>query len=152
MNIGDKAPDFELLNTNKELKSLAELTEKGNLLLLFFPFAFSSTCTTELCTTRDNMKFYNAVNTTVAGISTDSHHALREYKKSNNLNFHLLSDYNKEVSKAYGVLYDDYKGMRGVSKRASFVISPQKEVLFKEVLQNAGDLPDFRSINKVLSK
>jgi len=152
MKIGSKTPDFSLTDTNRELKSLSELTKNGNLLLLFFPFAFSSTCTTELCTTRDNMKFYNAVKTTVAGISVDSHYTLREYKKANNLNFHLLSDFNKEASKAFGVLYDEYKGMRGVSKRASFVISPEKIVLFKEVLEDAGELPDFRSINKALSK
>lgn len=148
---GDIAPDFILPDTEGNPISLNELISDGKLVLLFFPLAFTSTCTEELCIARDNMKFYNSLNTKVAAISVDSRYTLKEFKKSNNLNFLLLSDFNREVTELYGVLYDEFKGLNKVSKRASFVIDKNREVLFTEVLDNASDLPNFKLINKALT-
>ncbi len=98
------------------------------------------------------MKMYNSLDTKVLGISVDSFFALREYKKSQNLNFTLLSDFNKNVSELYDALYDDYFGMAGVSKRASFVIGEDKEITYAEILEDSGQIPDFNSIREALQQ
>lgn len=121
MDVNTKAPKFTLKNTQKEDVSLYDINEGSNVILLFFPLAFSGVCTKELCSTRDNLKIYNSLDAKVIGISVDSFFSLKAFKEANNLNFMLLSDFNKEVSKSYGVLYDDFYGMHGVSKRAVFV-------------------------------
>ena len=147
-----KAPEFTLQNTDGKEVSLSDFRGDHNVVILFFPLAFSSTCTEELCTTRDNMKLYESMDARVIGISVDSFFALKEFKKAQNLNFTLLSDFNKEVSSDYGVLYDDFFGMKGVSKRASFVIDREGMVRFREVLEDAGKLPDFKAIQRVLDE
>lgn len=150
--IDSKAPDFTLQNTQGENITLSDFEEETNVILLFFPVAFSGTCTKELCTARDNMKLYNSLNAKVIGISVDSFFCLREFKKSENLNFTLLSDFNKEVSSQYDALYEDFYGMKGVSKRASFVIDKQGNIRFQEILEDANDLPDFKDIQKTLAE
>lgn len=150
-NLDAKAPDFTLQNTEGNEISLSDFKGK-NVVLLFFPLAFSGTCTEELCTTRDNMKLYNSMNVEVIGISIDSFFTLRAFKKSQNLNFTLLSDFNREVSSEYNVLYDDYFGMKGVAKRASFVIDRQGTIRHREVLEDSGQLPDFSQIQQVLAQ
>lgn len=150
METGELAPDFTLNNTDNENISLSDFRGDKKVLLLFFPLAFSSTCTKELCTTRDNMKLYEELNAEVMGISVDSHFTLREFKKSHNLNFTLLSDFNKQVSLRYEALYDDFYGMKGVSKRAAYVIGEDGTIQYAEVLDDAGALPDFEAIKKVL--
>src|SRR5678809_51255 len=105
IEIGQPAPDFTLYDSAKNKITLSDM--KGhNVLLLFFPLAFTSTCTAELCSIRDNISFYNNVNAKVFGISVDSLHTLAKYKSDQNLNFTLLSDFNKEVSSLYGSLYE----------------------------------------------
>jgi glutaredoxin-dependent peroxiredoxin len=151
LNKGDKVSNFTLQDTKGDNVELKDLAKGSKVLILFFPLAFSSTCTEELCQTRDNMKFYNSLSTTVVGISVDSFFTLREFKKANNLNFTLLSDFNKEVSKQFGAIYEDYFGMKGVSKRASFIVNDQHEIEYAEVLDDSGKLPDFKSIQKALS-
>lgn len=150
MKKGDKVQDFILPNTSKEKISLTEIMDEGKALILFFPLAFSSVCTKELCMVRDNMKFYNYLNANIIGISVDSLYSLREFKKANNLPFPLLSDFNKEVSRQFDVLEEDHFGMKGVSKRAAFVINRNMIVEYAEVLENDSFLPDFKAIQKVL--
>lgn len=147
-----KAPDFTLQNTVGEEVRLSDYRGRKNVVLLFFPLAFSSTCTEELCKSRDNMKLYNSMDATVMGISVDSFFALRAFKKAENLNFTLLSDFNKEVSQQYGVLNDDFYGMKGVAKRASFVIDKEGTIRYEEILEDAGNLPDFKAIRQSLRK
>lgn len=116
-------------------------------MLHFFPLAFTSVCTTQLCTMRDNFGYYDGLNAVVLGISVDSLFTLAKFKEENNYQFDLLSDFNKEVSSAYGALYTDFAfGMKGVSKRAAFVIDEQQNIVYAEVLESAGDLPDFAAI------
>ena len=148
---GEQAPDFTLQNTEGKKVTLSNEIGKNNIVLLFFPLAFTSTCTEELCTMRDNMKLYNALDAKLFGISVDSFFTLKEFKKAENLNFTLLSDFNKEVSENYGVLYDDYFGMQGVSKRSAFVIDREGDVVYEEILEDSGNLPDFEAIEQALS-
>jgi peroxiredoxin len=148
---GQPAPDFTLYDSEKKQLTLSDL--KGqNVLLLFFPLAFTSTCTVELCSVRDNISLYNNANARVLGISVDSLHTLAKFKADQQLNFTLLSDFNKEVSSAYGSLYEMFGyNMKGVSKRSAFVIDKTGIVRYAEVLENAGALPDFELIIKILS-
>ena len=151
IKIGSKAPSFTLQNTGGEEVSLSDY-EGEKVVLLFFPLAFSSVCTDELCTTRDNMKLYNAMSANVLGISVDSFFTLKAFKKAENLNFTLLSDFNKEVSRRYDALYDDYFGMQGVSKRATFVIDREGVLQHIEILDDSGSLPNFKALQKGLSE
>ena len=148
---GQQAPDFTLFNTDKQKVSLAD--QKGkNVVLLFFPFAFTGTCTAELCNVRDNIGIYNNTNAQVFGLSVDSLFTLDKYKADQNLNFPLLSDFNKEASSAVGVLYDIFPAfeLQGVSKRAAFVIDKEGVVRYAEICPTPGDLPDFTAIQKTL--
>lgn len=152
IQIGQEAPDFKLHNTEKNLVSLHDYSGK-NVLLLFFPLAFTGVCTNELCAVRDSLAQYNDMNAEVVGISVDSLFVLEKFKQENNLNFTLLSDFNKEVSNLYGCLYDTFVfDMNGVSKRSAFIIDKEGIVQYAEVLESAGDLPDFDAINAQLQK
>jgi peroxiredoxin len=151
LQIGQPAPDFSLFDSNKNKTTLSELRGK-NVLLMFFPQAFTGVCTQQVCTARDNMAQYEQANATVLGISVDSVFTLAKFKETENLNFPLLSDFNKEVSTAYGCLYDEWiLDMKGVSKRGAFVIDAQGIVQYAEVLDNPGNLPDFQKIQDVLA-
>lgn len=147
---GNMAPDFTLYSSDKEKVTLSK--QKGNnVLLLFFPLAFTSVCTAELCSVRDNLNMYNNMNAVVYGISVDSPQTLDRFKKDQNLNFSLLSDFNKEASTDYNAIYETFAmGMKGVSKRAAFVIDKEGKVQYAEVLENAGEQPNFEAINKTL--
>src|SRR5277367_6056500 len=119
---GQQAPDFSLYDSDKQKVTLDSFKGK-NVLLLFFPQAFTGTCTKELCSTRDNIALYNQANAQVFAISVDSVFTLAKYKEEQQLNFPLLSDFNKTTSAAYGSLYEDFVfDMHGVSKRSAFVI------------------------------
>ncbi|MDX1590451.1 MAG: redoxin domain-containing protein [Balneolaceae bacterium] len=152
LKIGDTVENFTLQNTEGKPISLKDLTQDGKAVLLFFPVAFSGVCTEELCSARDNMKMFNSLNANVAAISVDSFFALRQFKKVNNLNFELLSDFNKEVSAQFNSLYDDFYGMKGVSKRSAFVINQDLQLEYIEILDDADQVPDFKKIMGVLSK
>lgn len=144
------APDFSLFDTDKKKISLSDFKGK-NVLLLFFPQAFTSTCTKELCTVRDDIGRYSNVNAQVIGISVDSVFTLKKYKEDQQYNFPFLSDFNKEVSTLYGCLYNEWiLEMKGVSMRAAFIIDKKGMVSYTEVLEKAGDLPDFKAINEAL--
>lgn len=150
IEVGSKAPDFKLFNTEKKEISLSE--QKGkNVVLLFFPLAFTSVCTAELCNIRDNYAMYNSLNAVVFGISTDSLFSLGKFREEQKLNFDLLSDYNKDISTAYNSLYEQFGfGMKGVSKRAAFVIDKDGVIKYSEVLEDAGKQPNFEAINSTL--
>ena len=152
IEVGQTAPAFTLTDTEKKAVSLTDFKGK-NVVVLFFPLAFTGTCTAELCATRDDIATYNNANAQVLGISVDSLFVLGKFKAEQNLNFPLLSDFNKEASAAYGSLYDTFIfEMKGVSKRSAFVIDKDGVVRFAEVLEKATDLPNFVAIKEVLSK
>lgn len=150
IQVGQQAPDFTLRDTEKNKVTLSE--QKGkNVVLLFYPLAFTSVCTAELCGVRDNISFYNNTNAQVYGISVDSLYTNGKFKEEQKLNFPLLSDFNKEVSTAYDTIYETFSNdMKGVSKRSAFVIDKEGVVRYAEVLENAGEVPNFEAINKTL--
>lgn len=151
VSVGQKAPDFTLHTSEKEAVSLSSFAGK-NLLLLFFPQAFTGVCTQELCAIRDDIARYNTANAQVLGISVDSVFTLAKFKEEQQYNFPLLSDFNKEVSRAYGAIYEEWiLGMKGVSKRSAFVVDKEGVVQYAEVLDNPGELPNFEAINACLA-
>jgi peroxiredoxin len=148
---GQKAPEFTLFNSEKNKVSLSDYKGK-NLVILFFPQAFTGVCTTELCSVRDNMNVYTGLNAEVVGISVDSIFTLAKFKEEQQYNFPLLSDFNKTVSQAYGAFYDEFVfEMKGVSRRSAFVVDKEGTVQYAEVLESAGDLPNFEAIKTTLS-
>ncbi len=152
IEIGQAAPDFTLFDSEKKQVILSE--QRGSTtLLLFFPLAFTSTCTAELCSVRDNIGWYNNVNAKIFGISVDALQTLAKYKEDQQLNFTLLSDFNKEVSRAYNSIYEMFGyNMKGVSKRSAFVIDKDGIIRYAEVLENAGEQPNFEAIQQVLKQ
>jgi peroxiredoxin len=152
LKIGDKAPSFTLKSSSKEDVSLADYSGR-NVVVLFFPLAFTGVCTTELCSIRDNKAFYERINAELIAISVDSLFTLAKFKELEGYNFPLLSDWNKEISAAYGTLYDEFVfQMKGVAKRSAFVVDKDGIIRYAEVLENAGDLPNFAAINETLEK
>lgn len=149
---GEKAPNFTLVSDEKKKISLEDYRGQ-NVLLLFFPMAFTGTCTKEMCMMRDDIGRYQQLNAQVFGISVDSIFTLAKFKELEKLNFPLLSDFNKEVSQAYDSIFEEFvHGMRGVSKRSAFVIDKKGVVRYAEVLPSAGELPNFEAINDTLAK
>ena len=148
---GDKAPNFTLVSSDTKEVSLSDFKEK-NIILLFFPLAFTGVCTTELCSMRDDITTYNNMNAQVLAVSVDSPFSLGKFKEEQSLNFPLLSDFNKEVSRSYGALYEDFVlGLKGVSKRSAFVIDKNGIIRYAEVLENAGELPNFVAVRETLN-
>jgi len=151
LTIGTKAPDFKLVDSDKKEVSLSEYAGK-NLIIHFFPASFTGVCTTQLCTVRDGINLYRNDTTDVVAISVDLPFTLAKFKEDQNLNFRLLSDFNKEASAAYGAIYENWiLGLKGVSKRAAFVVDKDGVIRYAEVLESAGDLPNFTAINETLA-
>ena len=147
---GDKAPDFSLRATDKSLVKLSEYRGK-NVVILFFPFAFTGVCTKELCYMRDSLAQYESLDAQILAISVDSPYTLAKWKEEQQFNFPLLSDFNKTVSKKYDTIYKEFAlGLKGVSKRSAFVVDKEGTLRFVEILENAGELPDFDAIESVL--
>ncbi len=152
ITVGQQAPEFSLFDSDKKEIKLSDYRGK-NVVLLFFPLAFTGVCTAELCSIRDNYSIYNNLNAEVLGISVDSLFVLDRFKKEQNLNFPLLSDFNKETSTAYGALHEKFAfGMQGVSKRSAFVIDKEGIVQYAEVLEVPTELPNFTAIQDVLKQ
>jgi peroxiredoxin len=152
IEVGSIAPGFTLYSSEKQNVSRADYKDK-NVLLLFFPLAFTSVCTKELCNVRDNIGIYNNSKAKVLAISVDSPQTLAKFKEDQHLNFPLLSDFNKTVSEEYGSLYETFSlGMKGVSKRSAFIIDREGRVQYAEVLENAGEEPNYNAIETCLSQ
>ena len=151
LKVGDKAPLFTLRASDTSEVNLSDYAGR-NVVVLFFPLAFTGVCTEELCTMRDALAEFNGMDTDVVAISVDSPFTLAKFKELEQLNFPLLSDFNKEVSRQYGSLYDTFVfGMEGVSKRSAFVVDKEGVIRYTEVLENAGDLPNFTAVKETLA-
>ncbi len=150
LKAGDKAPDFKLFSSELKEVSLADFKGK-KLVLQFFPMAFTGVCTAQLCAMRDSFGFYEGMDASVLGISVDSPFTLAKFKEEQFYQFPLLSDFNKEVSQAFDAFYEEFVyNLKGVSKRAAFVIDEEGKIIYAEVLESAGDLPDFDAIKKII--
>lgn len=147
---GQSAPDFKLFDQDKNPVALSDFKGK-NVVLLFFPAAFTGTCTKELCQVRDEMEMYNGLNAQVLAISVDMVFTLNKFKSEQNYSFPLLSDFNKDVIKKYDAFFPEWIcGMKEVAKRAVFVIDKNGTVQHTEVLENAGDYPNFDAVKEAL--
>ncbi len=153
LSVGDDAPDFTLPDDSMDSFSLSDELTKGPVVLLFFPGAFTSVCTTELSTVGNDYQRYQDLGAQVVGISTDSPFALAEFKKVNGFPFRLLSDHDASVSASYGAKYDnDFTPMNldRISKRAAFAVGSDGALKSVEVLDNAGEQPDFSRVLSAL--
>jgi glutaredoxin-dependent peroxiredoxin len=152
ITVSQQAPDFSLFDSEMKEVKLSNFKNEKNVLLLFFPMAFTGTCTKELCGVRDDIARYSNTNAQVLGISVDSVFTLAKYKEDQAYNFPLLSDFNKEISTTYDTIYESFTNMnmKGVSKRSAFIIDKAGIVQYAEVLENAGDVPNFEAINEKL--
>jgi len=151
VEVGSKAPDFTLVNQDREPVTLSQQLGQSNVVLAFFPGAFSGTCTKEFCNLRDTMSNFKNVNAKVLGISTDTFFALKAWDDQQKLGFPLLSDYNKEVIGKYGVVNPDMIGLKNIAKRSVFVIDRNGVVRYREVLEDARNEPDYRKLNEELT-
>ncbi len=154
LQVGDAAPDFTLKNHLLEDVKLSDFKGEKNVVLLFFPLVNTAVCEKELCSTRDGLSQYQDLDAQVLALSVDSPFAQKLWVDKHKFNFPLLSDFNKEVSQAYGAFYDvfvpgkfDYKG---VAKRSAFVIDKDGKIKYAEVLESAGDEPNYDAIKAAL--
>jgi peroxiredoxin len=154
LKVGDAAPNFSLKNTAGETVSLADFKGKKNVVVLFFPAVGTSVCEKELCSTRDGMKDYENLEAQVLAISVDGPFAQKLWADKHQFNFPVLSDFNKEVSQTYGAFYDVWLpgkfDLKGVSKRSAFVIDKNGIIQYAEVLENAGEEPNYSAVQETL--
>ncbi len=148
--LGEKVKDFTLVDHKGEKVQLSEELKHGPVVLAFFPMAFTGVCTAEMCEFRDSLKDFEALNSKVFGISVNSRFTLAVFAEQQNLNFSLLSDFNKEVAGSLGILYEDFLGMRGVAKRSVFVVNPDFTVRYQWTTDNAGEKPDIAEVKAAL--
>ena len=150
VDVGSKAPDFTLMNQERQPVKLSE--QQGRpVVLAFFPAAFSSVCTKELCTFRDRLARLNETPAQVFGISVDTFFALKAFRDQQGYTFPLLSDFNKEAIRDYGVVNQDMIGLKGIAKRAVFVIDKDGVVRHREVLEDARNEPDYDAVFRAVA-
>ena len=144
-DVGSTAPDFTLTNQDRQPVTLSE--QRGApVVLAFFPAAFSSVCQKELCTFRDSMARLGTAAAQVYGVSVDTFFTLKAFHDQQKFNFPLLSDFNKQVIREYGVFNEDMIGLKGIAKRAVFVIDKDGVVRYREVLEDARNEPDYQKV------
>jgi glutaredoxin-dependent peroxiredoxin len=154
--VGQLAPQFSLKSKQADGVVDVKLSDfvGKNVVVLFFPLAFTGVCTKEMCSVSEGLELYENMNAQVLGISVDSPFTLEVFAQQNNLKIPLLSDFNKETAKAYGAYYDVFVpgglDMNGVAKRSAFVVDKVGVIRYAEVLESAGDLPNFDVIATTL--
>jgi peroxiredoxin len=151
VEVGAKAPEFTLPDQDRQPVSLGDKLKSGPVVLAFFPAAFSGTCQAEMCKFRDSASALNKVNATVLGVSVDTFFALKAWGDQHQLNFPLLSDFNKEVIAKYGVVNPDMIGLKNIAKRSVFVVDTGGVVRHREVLEDARNEPNYDAITKALA-
>ena len=150
VDVGSKAPDFTLMSDERQPVTLSTLRGRP-VVLAFFPAAFSSVCTKELCTFRDSLAQLNKMNAQVLGISVDTFFTLKAFRDHEKFTFPLLSDFNKQVIRDYGVFNEDMIGLKGIAKRAVFVLDKDGIVRHREVLDDARNEPDYQKVFSTLA-
>jgi peroxiredoxin len=151
LKIGSKAPEFTLINTEKKEVSLKDFAGK-TLVINFFPAAFTGVCTEQMCSNRDDVSFYSSLGATVVGVSVDTPFTLGVFKAQNNINFDLLSDFNKTMIKAYDMYLEDFVlGLKGVAKRGVAVVDGNGTVVYAEETANPGTQVNFAALKEALT-
>jgi peroxiredoxin len=152
LKVGQKAPDFKLIDKDKNVVTLENFKGK-NLVLFFFPMAWTGTCTKEMCAVQEDYKTYAGMNAEVIGVSVDSFFALKRFAEDNNIQYPLLSDFNKTAIRDYDVVNEEFNwGYKGVAKRSTFVIDSNGIIRFIEVLATPGELPNMDAIKSALEE
>jgi len=152
IQVGQKAPDFKLIDKDKNEVTYANFKGK-NLILFFFPMAWTGSCTKEMCAVQEDFKMYEGLNAAVVGISVDSHFALKRFAEDNKITYPLLSDFNKQAIKDYDIVQPEFAGVyKTVAKRATFIIDQNGMVRFIDILANIGDVPNMDTIKEALKK
>ncbi len=154
LRLGQKAPEFALPDADKKTRALSEFTNQGPVILAFFPFAFSGTCDKEMCTFRDGFGTLQSTGTQLVGVSVDSSYSLKAFAQTYNLQFPLLSDFNKKVVRLYGVLQDPWVGLgyKGVAKRATFVLDKRGILRHRWVTDIPSEEPPYGEVMKAAQK
>ena len=152
-DVGQKAPQFTLVNTDLKTVSLSDLAGKS-VVVAFYPAAFTGVCQKEMCTLRDALNEFTSANTAVLGVSVDSPFANKEFAAKNGLNFPLLSDITRDVIKQYNVVFNDLAGVKGftVAKRAVFVIDRQGVIRYKWVAPEPKVEPNYAEVTAAVKK
>ncbi len=153
--VGSKAPDFTL--KSKQASGLVDVKlsnnfGKTNTVLLFFPLAFTSVCTSEMCDITAGLQQYKDVNAEVIGVSVDSPFSQEAWAQKEKIGITLASDLNKKTAESYGVLLPDLIGLGAVSARAAFVIDKNGTIQYSEQTPTPKDLPNFNAVRETLSK
>jgi peroxiredoxin len=151
VTVGTKAPAFTLPSRPGNPVDVGAEFGKGPVVLLFFPLAYSPVCHAEMCTFRDDWSKWSSLGCKVFGVSVDSPFVVAKFREELKLPFDLLSDFNKDVSRTYGALFEDLMGLRGVSKRAAFVIDAKGKVAYAKVNAEAGQQVDFDAIKQAVA-
>jgi peroxiredoxin len=149
VQVGDSAPGFSLKNSNMEDVNLGGFSGK-NVVLLFVPLAFTGVCTQELCDISTESNAYDDLDAQVLGISVDSPFSLKAWAEKEGITIPLLSDFNKEVSAAYGAQFEDLMGFKGIAKRSAFVVDGEGKIRYASVSDDPTVLPDFEAIKACL--
>ena len=154
-NTGDRAPDFTAPLANGDLDSITlseRLEEEAPIVLAFFPGAFTSVCTTEMCTFEERLAAFEDVDATVYGVSVDSPFSLNEFRSQNGLSFGLVSDFEKEIIDDYDVRMDFADlGVYGVAKRAVFVIDADGQITYSWVSNDPGVEPEYAEVEQAVA-
>lgn len=154
LEVGTKAPDFTLKTKTAdglEDVTLSDHFAKGKTILLFFPLSFAPPCTNEMCSMRDSIQEFNDLNANVIGVSVDSPFTQEAFAEKNELNFTLVSDFNKETATAYDVLYEDLLGLKGVAKRSVFIIDSDGIIQYSTSNDDPMVIPDFEAVKAALN-
>jgi len=154
LRLGQKVPEFILPDADQKVHSLAEFTKQGPVVLAFFPFAFSGVCDKEMCTFRDGFGTLQEVGAQLVGISVDSSYSLKAFAQTYNLQFPLLSDFNKRIVRLYGVLQDPWgaMGYKGVAKRAVMVVDRQRRLRYRWVTDVPAEEPPYAEVMKATQR
>ncbi len=154
LRLGQKVPEFILPDADKKERSLGEFTKQGGVILAFFPFAFSGVCDKEMCTFRDGFGALQEAGVQLVGISVDSSYSLKAFAQTYNLQFPLLSDFNKKVVKLFGVLQDPWVGLgyKGVAKRAVMLVDRRGMLRYRWVTDVPSDEPPYAEVTKAARK
>ncbi|MBN2230902.1 MAG: redoxin domain-containing protein [Candidatus Thorarchaeota archaeon] len=152
LTIGSEAPDFTLWEASGKSVTLSEEIKKGPVVLVFYPADFSSTCQEELCRFRDVLVDYNSLGANVFGISVDGIFSHAAFKEKNDIQFPLLSDWEKTTIQDYGIVHENLAGMTNVAKRSVFVIDTDGTIVYFWVSENPGKLPPFDEVEMAVKK
>jgi peroxiredoxin len=149
-SVGEKAPDFELPSTVGEKLKLSDQLHSGPVILLFYPLDWSPVCTKELCSLRDGFREFEDLGVKIIAVSVDSIFSHRAWAERLGITFPLLSDFNREVTRLYGVIHEEILGLKGIAKRSVFILDEKGTIRYRWVTDDPSQLPDMEEISETI--